>query len=447
MKYGFFILSLLLLVQPRALKAEPLFPTSPLWKSAEFQRIVTGSYGIDSRIEPLITTDEEEYLRDAAELLADEDREGAIKLYESASILPESAAMLFSLASLKFEEGKFDEAKTSFEAALASSPNFRDAHRNLAMALIQLDEMDEAETALIRAVELGARDGVTLGLLAYCHATDGDFQAALQSYRQAQITMPSEVEWKLGEARCLRELDETKMAIGLYRALLKELPTNASLWLDLGFSLQQLGNNRAAIQAIEVARSIDDLSAPSLLSLGHLYLGQSLAGEAFLAYESALAFDPPISETEATLALRYLVEYKHFNEAKALNQNIESTFPNGDNTKRTRLSALIEFEIGDPDKAIETIRRVVSEDPLDGESLLVLGRFLTTSEKSIEAEIVFEQAALLKDYAAEAYFRLGELLVERSEYRKAVEKLVQAQAVEPKENVEIYLEAVRELAN
>ena len=45
---------------------EPL-PISPLWKSEQFQRAITGSYGIDSRIEPVITVDEEEYLKDLAD--------------------------------------------------------------------------------------------------------------------------------------------------------------------------------------------------------------------------------------------------------------------------------------------------------------------------------------------------------------------------------------------
>ncbi|MDF2377394.1 MAG: tetratricopeptide repeat protein [Verrucomicrobiales bacterium] len=447
MKFPPYPLLALLSLWANPLQGEPLFPTSDLWKSPEFQKVITGSYGIDSRIEPLITTDEEEYLRDGAGLLAEGERTGAIELYENASILPQSPAMMFSLASLKFEEGEFEAAKKFFNSALESFPNFRDAHRNLAMTLIQLDEMEEAEASLIRAVELGARDGVTLGLLGYCHASDEDFQAALQSYRQAQITMPGEIEWKLGEARCLRELGQTEEAIGLYRELLKMRPTDAPLWLNLAFSLQQSGDDQSAIQALEVARTFDDLNASSLLSLGHLYLGQSLPGEALTAYESSLNSDPPISPGEATEALRYLVEYEHFEEAKTLNELIEATFPDTVDTKRVRLSALIEFETGDPDKAITTIREAVRVDPLDGESLLVLGRFLATSEKSVEAEMIFEQAALLQDHAADAYFRLGELLVERGEYAKAVEKLVQAQSIEPRPNLETYLEAVRKLAN
>ncbi|MEM1440936.1 MAG: tetratricopeptide repeat protein [Verrucomicrobiota bacterium] len=437
----------LLLTVSSGLAAEDLFPTSDLWKSPAFQKLVTGSYGIDSRIEPLVTVDEEEYLRDGAELLANENREGAIKLYEEASILPESPAMMFSLASLRFEEGEFEEAKESFQAALAAFPNFRDAHRNLGMALVQLDEIDEAEKSLIRAVELGARDGITMGFLGFCHAADKDFQAALQSYRLAQVTMPKEIEWKLGEARCLAELGQTQEAIGLYRQLLKTLPTSSMLWLSLGFSLQQTGDERAAIHALEVARTFEEMNAPGLLSLGHLYLGQNLRKEALQAYEISLSVDPPITESQSTEALRYLVDYNFYAEAKVLDGVIVAKYPEAKDPQLLRLRALIEFETGEPDKAIETIRSIVKEDPLDGKSLMVLARFLASEEAYVEAEMVLEQAALLKDHAADAYFRLGELLVEQGEYDEAVEKLIQAQALDPRPSIETYLEAVRELAN
>ena len=55
----------------QATKAADPLPIDPLWKSVEFRRIVTGSFGIDSRIEPQITNDEESYLNDSAKKMAD----------------------------------------------------------------------------------------------------------------------------------------------------------------------------------------------------------------------------------------------------------------------------------------------------------------------------------------------------------------------------------------
>ncbi|MEM9018824.1 MAG: hypothetical protein AAGC68_17580, partial [Verrucomicrobiota bacterium] len=116
--------------------AEPL-PIDPLWQSESFQKSVTGSYGIDTRIEPRLTTDEEFYLRAVAEAMAAGDRSKAIEELEGSSLLPESPAMLFQLGGLRFEEGNLDASAETFRSAIDLFPNFRDAHRNLAIALVR----------------------------------------------------------------------------------------------------------------------------------------------------------------------------------------------------------------------------------------------------------------------------------------------------------------------
>lgn len=421
-------------------------PISPLWKSEAFQRTVTGSYGIDSRIEPLITTDEEEYLFDAAKLLAEEDREGAIALYEGASILPQSPAMIFSLANLYYEEGEIERAIERFREAIEAFPNFRDAHRNLAMALTQSEKWEEAEESLIRAVELGARDGATLGLLGYCHAEDEDYQAALQSYRQAQITMPDEMQWKLGEAHALQALGETTSAIGLYRALLKDLPADSSLWLNLAYSLQQSGDARGAVARIEVVRAMEAAMPSDLVTLGHLYLDQSLPDESLAAYLEALEGESLPTANEVVTALGYLVEYSHWDQANQLVAAMETRFPDLSHEKLPRLLALIEFETGDPEKAISAVEELTRSDPTDGQSLLVLARFYRTKDRVPEAEAILEQATLLKAHAAEAHLQLATLLVDRGEYERAIENLEESHHLNPRESVLTYLEAVRELA-
>lgn len=84
------------------LSAEPL-PIDPLWKSEAFRRTVTASFGIDSRIEPIITVDEEFYLEASAKAMAENNREEAIKVLKESSLLEGSPAMLFNLATLSYE--------------------------------------------------------------------------------------------------------------------------------------------------------------------------------------------------------------------------------------------------------------------------------------------------------------------------------------------------------
>ena len=121
---------------PRAVREA--LPISSFWESESFQRAFTASYGIDSRIEPKVSSTEKSVLDSVADEMADEDREGAIAKLTAAEGLNESAALIFALGNLRFEEGKIEDAVENFQRALELYPNFRDAHRNLAVALIQV---------------------------------------------------------------------------------------------------------------------------------------------------------------------------------------------------------------------------------------------------------------------------------------------------------------------
>lgn len=423
---------------------EPL-PISPLWKSEEFQNVFTGSYGIDSRIEPVITVDEEEYLKDAGELMAKEDRDGAIALFEGATIMEQSPAMLFTLANLKFEAGEVEASVEVFGKALEKFPNFRDAHRNLAIALIELGNHEDAQNHLIRAVELGASDGLTLGLLGYCHAVEENYQSALQSYRLAQISMPREMQWKMGEAVALQQTKQTVAAIALYREILKEKPTDTFVWKNLAYALQQNEEEHAAISAFEVLLAFGGEATSDLLTLGHLYLGNDLPSAALQAYTNAVNQENPPALSSIVSALRYLGDMGHWSEAGQLLSTIQQSYPGANDAELTRIGALVAFENGEQDKAIATIRELVQQDPLDGQAIIMLGKFHQSRDELVEAEMVLEQAALLESHSADAYLELGRISVGRGDYEDAVDRIEKSYSRDPRPSVAAYLEAVEKL--
>ncbi|MEM7011338.1 MAG: tetratricopeptide repeat protein [Verrucomicrobiota bacterium] len=425
-------------------RLEPL-PISPLWKSEEFQKVLTGSYGIDSRIEPVITVDEELYLKDAGELMAAGNRAGAIRLFEGASIMEGSPAMLFTYANLKFEAGDAEEAVEIFEKALAKFPNFRDAHRNYAIALIDLEKHDEAQEHLIRAVELGANDGLTLGMLGYCHALKENYQSSLQSYRLAQISMPDELQWKMGEAAALQQTKQVVAAIALYREILKAKPEDTFAWRNLGYALQQNEDDIAAVAAFEVLHSFGEMGPTDFLTLGHLYLGNELQEPALSCYTEAVQDENRPALSNAVSALRYLGDMEHWKEAAKFLDIILASYPGADDAELTRVRALVDFENGKQDQAIVIIRELVEKDPLDGQAIITLGRFLQTRKEYPEAEMVLQQAALLADHAADAYLQLGRIAVEKGEYGEAVDHIEKSFDRNPLPSVGTYLEAVRKL--
>lgn len=438
--------------------AEPL-PIDPLWQSETFRKSVTGSYGIDSRIEPRFTTDEEEYLRAVAEAMQAGDREKAIAELEGTSLLEESPVLLFQLGGLKFEIGDFEEAARRFEAAIEIFPNFRDAHRNLALVRMRKEEFDQAEIHLLRAVELGATDGLSYGLLGYLRARKDEHQPALDAYRMASLIQPGEIEWKLGQAQALAALGEADAALSLYETILKKRPADFPLWLLRADTFSARSEDEKAIASLELVRRAGALSPASTLALGHLLLRVELPDLALERYREALAMEPRLPLDSAVDAVDYLVRRGDYSQAgelavvvrgtgyeladSATTADVETRSATG---TLVRAEALVAMQTGDAEAAATALRAWIDREPTDGQALILLAGHLADQDEREQAEMLYEQAARIPGSAAEAMRAHGTMLVEEREYAKALVLLEKSQQLAPTESLAEYVEAVRELA-
>ncbi len=436
--------------------AAPL-PIDPLWKSEIFRKSITASYGIDSRIEPRITEDEAFYLDQSAAAMAANDRPKAIQVLLDSSLLAKSPAMLFTLASLEFEAGKADDAVKHFEAALSQFPNFRDAHRNLAVVLVQTGKIKEAKPRLIRALELGSNDGLTAGLLAYCHSLEGHHQAALDAYRLALLTQPEERQWKLGAAQALLALEHSREAASILQSLIDTTPGESSSWLIQADAWIDLDEELRAAANLEVVHRSGSLDPNATLSLGHLYLQNGLPDLALDRYRAAVTAPEPPPVSRSVEALEMFLsnsEWKRGREFITLLDNSEfyrkdldpATGDKGLLSRLTRTRAVIELETGDASTGAKRIEEWLHREPLDGQAILLLARFREESGQRVEAEMLLEQAARIPDSAASAHLAHGRLLVAANDFGKALEHLEKSQELNPNEALADYIIAIRELA-
>ncbi|NOX99298.1 MAG: tetratricopeptide repeat protein [Verrucomicrobia bacterium] len=456
-------LTTILLLLTSWLHAEPAsprapLPIDPLWQSEMFRKTVTGSFGIDSRIEPRITVDEEFYLDEAAKKMAAKDRDGAIKVLTECSLLAESPALLFSLATFEFEAADLDSAVIHFEKALGKFPNFRDAHRNLAIVLVQQEKYQLAVEHLARAMELGSRESLTMGLLGYCHAVQKHHQAALDAYRLAALTQPAQRQWKLGEAQALQALKRPRQAASIFQQLIDEAPSDLSLWLRQADSLIALQQPQDAMVNLELAHRAGGLSAEATLSLGHLYLQEGLPGLALKRYLLALGQPKPAALTRLVEVVEVMTNAGQWQGAAIFSKQLtkhdffqkQLTSEQADKQVRSRFyrqQALIELETGDAKVGEKLISDWLIQEPLDGQALILLARFKEDGGAREEAEMLLERAERLPEHAAAAHRAHGKLLVTVGEYEKAVEHLEKSQALKSSETLADYLQAVKELVD
>ena len=428
-------------------------PIDSLWKSEVFQKSFTAAYGVDSRIEPKVSSAEKEVLNVVTKKMAEEDRAGAIALLAESSLLPSSAVMIFNLGSLQFEQGQREEAIGNFRRALELYPNFRDAHRNLAVSLVQGGDHEGAEPHLRRALELGSYDGLTVGLLGYCHSLSGRPHAALQSYRMAAMTMPGELQWKLGEAVSLAALGRLSAAASIYEELLAASPERIEWWVYLADVQLPLGKPTAAITSLEVARRLGGLDASQMFLLGQLYLNASLSGRAMHYFRQGLQGDSSPLLNEVLDAVESLIQRRRLDDAKELVDMIRRVAGYREELKEGKKTAarleraisIIELWAGDAEAGANRLVELVGDNPFDGFGLLVLAEYWQAKGDAERAIMLLERASLVSPYAAEAHRRRGGILVGRGDYAAGLMALRKAQDLEPGNLLAEYIRGVERL--
>ncbi|RLC46794.1 MAG: hypothetical protein DRH70_04780 [Candidatus Coatesbacteria bacterium] len=400
--------------------------------------------------EPIVSSQEAKLLRQVAQL-ADTDPEAAIKLLASKVTPQSSAALDLALGNLEFQQGRLEEAEEAYRAALKKFPAFARARMNLAQVLIRQEKLSHV-TEVLRPVLISGQAGPeAFTLLGYAFLLQGQLLPAETAYRQALLLKPDDVNTSLGLAKCLLEQERYHEAIRLLEGLVEREPQRSQLWLLLANAYLALEKPRQAIVKLECARRLGIASAEVLATLGDLYLNCRQAAEALAAYKEAFAGDEPpldrlLRSVQGFLMLRMPAEADSLlRQARKVAQESPSSLSPDQHRKLLRLEAQQAYLSGDRKAALMAYKRLLEEDPLDGDALIALGDLYREADELEEAIIAYERAARISGKEAQALVRQAQVEVERERYARAVELLEAAQAIDPRPNVARYLDQVREL--
>lgn len=116
-------------------------------------------------------------------------------------------------------------------------------------------------------------------------------------------------------------------AVPIYRELVRAVPGNAGLIMDLGLALDMSGDKPGAIRQYQEALRIDSSLFPALLLLGTAYLDVGQPAKAIDPLESSLKIQPDSVEAQDTLA-EALMASGQIEEAVQRFQALSATDPN-----------------------------------------------------------------------------------------------------------------------
>ncbi|MCP5538406.1 MAG: tetratricopeptide repeat protein [Akkermansiaceae bacterium] len=434
--------------------AEPLPLSRDYWKDEAFLKSFNGSYRVNAQIEPVVTTAERGLLVSIQPLMAAGKRKEALEKLIGSPLVKTSAAIAYNAGNIQFELGELKEAAGHYQSALAIFPSFRRAHRNLGFVYARQDDWDKALKSLEEAIRLGDQDGATYGQLAYGRMHKEQYASALQAYRLAQLTQPESVDWKAGTAQCLQHLQRNEEALALLDEVITARPTETSYYLLQSSIYLSMDRSDDAITNLDLVRRMGEgkLDADNHLLLANLHLRAGSNQLARPVMMAALEMENKAPAAAALNALEFATQVRDWKLARDFSLALEKAYPEIKDAKlqqkQQRLTALIDIDSGeDPARGAKVLESLIKENPLDGESLLLLGRYRMTEKRYQEAEMLFQQAGRVEGHEYTSRIELAKAYVATSRYRDAVSQLDKALKIRPVEAIQTYRDAVYKLAD
>ena len=417
------------------------------WSSPRFLRSFVGDYGFRATIEPRVDRQEQTLLRKVVSQ-AQNDHLVAIATLEKEIKKDASAALDFTLATLRFQNGELTRASQGYRTTIGKFPSFLRAHKNLGLVLVQQGHFDEAAEALLKAISLGENEGVAFVALGYCYLNLEKYASAENAYRAAILRDPDGKDAHNGLVNCLLETERHAEAVAMLDELIDKQPGQSFYWLSQTNAYVALGKPLKAVVNLEILRRLEELDVRGHLLLGDLYHNLELPALALTAYQAALELRGNLDVARFIRVAHILVDRGSYAEGFNYLDRIESKFSQA-LTLENKLSLLalrarVSLARGQPEKADSFLAAILRVKPNDGQALLLRGRYFWQKKKDfVEANFYFERAAKVEETTVDALVEHAQMLVSRAKYGEAAKLLERAQLLEPRDNVGRYLESVR----
>lgn len=406
------------------------------------------SYGVNEAIEPRLDISDKALFDRVSPLIDARNPQAALQVLRSELRPDSNPAFHFLAGNLAYESGDFESSERHLNAAIEKLPDFRRAHRTLALISFQRSLYSEAAVRALKVIELGGGDAQSYGLLAYSYLKLEKYFAALKAYENALMHDPDSYDFRQGQAQCLLKTGQTSLAIAAFDELLTRNPRQKDLWLQQSNACFDAGDKPRAIANLTILESLGLADWQTRMTLGNLYMGESLDHLAYETYMQALkSAGPSLTVDELSKPLTYLIQRGNIDESRKFLTEVRNYLNRRNPTPEVLgidlLDARLALESDEIQRALDILKPLVQKYPVNGTALILYGRSLQANGDFDQARIYFERATHLPDFSYDAYLALARLQVGTREYRKALESLQSARQIQSTPYVDKLIDAIR----
>jgi Tfp pilus assembly protein PilF len=234
--------------------------------------------------------------------------------------------------------------------------------------------------------------------------------------------------------------------------MIRREPSRADLWLLQANAWLSLKQPLKAAENFELLDRAGLANVACLNTLGDIYVNESVPELAVSAYQRALTKDGANADPSVSLRnAEVLASRSAYVEAGSLLTRVKEVcgpkLGTPEKKRVLKLEARIAAASGQTgEEQAKLLEEIVALDPLDGEAIILLAQHYARNGDTDKACFMFERAAGIEKYEAEAKLRHGQILVKSGKYQEALPLLKRAQELKPRDDVQRYVEQVERAA-
>jgi tetratricopeptide (TPR) repeat protein len=222
---------------------------------------------------------------------------GATRAYlRGLEVEPDNVELLNAMGFALFQQGKSEEAVVALDKALALDPRHWKAHNNMALAAIDMGELELAEAHYLESLAIEPQAAI-YNDLGFVLERQGMPEAAADAYRKALEMDPESDSAHYNLGGSLARAGEFAEAESHLRAALAKRPS-APAYTGLGIVQWRLGQREEAIASVRAAIEVDPKNAAAYDTLGTLFIEQGKLDEAASVYRRLIENQPSAAAHE-----------------------------------------------------------------------------------------------------------------------------------------------------
>lgn len=328
----------------------------------------------------------------------------------------------------RWQLGHWQNTETVFNRALAVTKRNYIAHLNLGVWHAKNQRFDRALQHLNAALEIAPAEPLTLANLAAIHSTLGNTNLALSFLEQAGQTGPDPL-WHLTMADAWYKCSGLSNALAHCTVALEAAPDHPhalSLMSELEWAR---GNTNRALELALAAVAIPHRLPEPYLHLGRLCRNANAPALAIPHLERALSLTPGLTPVAETLGALYLDAGRATDAVRVLEPIANAGAASPATLNNLAKACLV---LGHTNRALEYLNQVLSADPDNISSLLMLAAIHHAQGDHARAHELHRRASVLAPDNPAVNEQYGTFLAGIGDIRGAIDRFQHALKANPR---------------